>query len=56
MFAAAALWAVLLWFLYPALHYHAVWLTMNVFMLSRTILLALYYPRIERGATADVPS
>lgn len=50
MFVSALLWAVLLWLSLDALGYHAVWLTMSVFMLTRSILLALYYPRIERAA------
>lgn len=52
MFVSAGVWAVLLWLSYDALGYHAVWLTMSVFMLTRSILLALYYPRIERGAVS----
>jgi len=50
MFVAAAIWAVCLWGSLDALAYHAVWLTMSIFMLARTAMLALYYPRIERGA------
>ncbi len=50
MLASALVWAVLLWLTYEAWQYHAVWLTMSVFMITRSILLALYYPRIEQGA------
>ena len=50
MACAAVLWAVTLYLCLPVLHYHALWLAMTVFMLARSILLWLYYPRIERGA------
>lgn len=50
MMASALLWAGLLWLTWPVFGYHAVWLSMNVFMLLRTGLLLAYYPRIERGA------
>jgi len=50
MMVSAVVWAVLLWRTYETWEYHAVWLTMSVFMLTRSILLALYYPRIEQGA------
>ncbi len=52
MFASALVWALGLWLSLDALAYHAVWLTMSVFMLTRSILLALYYPRIERAAAS----
>ena len=52
MITAALLWAALLWFSFDTLEYHAVWLTMSLFMLTRSLLLALYYPRIERDAAA----
>ena len=55
MFVAAGLWAVTLAGTYTSLGYHAVWLTMCVFMVSRGILLGAYYPRIERGC-ADASS
>ena len=51
MFASALVWALALWSSFDALGYHAVWLTMSLFMVARSILLALYYPRIERAAT-----
>jgi MATE family multidrug resistance protein len=50
MFAAAAVWAVCLWATLASLGYHAIWLTMSIFMLVRSVLLALYYPRLEHGA------
>ena len=52
MFASALIWAMALWSSFDSLGYHAVWLTMSLFMLTRGILLALYYPRIERAASA----
>ena len=54
MIASATIWALLLWATYEPWGYHAVWLTMSVFMLTRSALLALYYPRIERGAFAQM--
>ncbi len=52
MIASAVVWAVVLGVTYENFAYHAVWAAMNVFMLSRGVLLALLYPRIERGAAA----
>ena len=52
MFAAALLWGALLWLTFDACAYEAVWLTLNSFMLARSILMALYYPRIERTISA----
>ena len=53
MFASALVWGLLLaglwqWALLPP--YHAVWLSMIVFMAVRGALLWAYHPRIERGA------
>lgn len=53
MIASACVWALVLYVSLPGLEYHAVWLSMNVFMLVRTILLGLYYPRIESAATSS---
>lgn len=53
MFASAVLWAMLLFLSFDRLEYHAVWLSMNAFMLFRGILLGLAYPKIER-ATANL--
>lgn len=50
MLASTTLWAVLLWLSFDLFGYHAVWLAMSVFMLARSGLLFLYYPRIERHA------
>ena len=50
MIASAAGWALLLWLTYAEFGYHAVWLSMNFFMILRTVLLGMYYPRIEAGA------
>ncbi len=50
MLASTTLWAILLWLSFDLFGYHAVWLAMSVFMLARSGLLFLYYPRIERHA------
>ncbi|XOV85760.1 MAG: MATE family efflux transporter [bacterium] len=50
MVLSALIWAISLVGLFHLWAYHAVWLGMSIFMLSRSILLALYYPRIERAA------
>lgn len=50
MFLAALIWALSLWAGYQPLAYHGIWLGMSIFMLSRSILLAMYYPRIVRAA------
>ncbi len=50
MFLAALIWIAALWVSYAPFAYHGVWLAMSIFMLSRSILLAFYYPRIERAA------
>jgi MATE family multidrug resistance protein len=51
MFIAALVWAFVLYVTIDRWQYHAVWFAMNVFMLVRSGLLYLYYPRIERGAS-----
>ncbi len=50
MILSALVWAVSLIGLFHLWEYHAVWLGMSIFMITRSILLALYYPRIERAA------
>ncbi len=52
MILSALLWAASLSTLFELWAYHAVWLGMSVFMVTRSILLALYYPRIESAAGA----
>jgi MATE family, multidrug efflux pump len=50
MILSAVVWAVSLVGFFHLWGYHAVWLGMSIFMITRSILLALYYPRIERAA------
>jgi len=50
MIIAAVVWAGVLWWTFDDMAYHGVWLAMNGFMLVRGLLLAGYYPRIERAA------
>ena len=51
MVIAAIVWALTLWLTYSSLNYHAVWLAMCVFMLIRTVLLALHFPAIVQHAS-----
>ena len=53
MMLAALGWLVTLLLTMDRLDYHAVWIAMSVFMLIRSALLALYYPRVERHAAAE---
>ncbi len=50
MFLSALLWAIVLLLTFDAWQYHAVWLCMNLFMLTRALLLFRSYPQIERAA------
>ena len=50
MILSALIWAISLIGFFHLWAYHAVWLGMSVFMITRSILLALYYPRIEQAA------
>lgn len=50
MILSALVWAISLVGFFHLWSYHAVWLGMSIFMITRSILLALYYPRIERAA------
>jgi len=50
MILSALVWAISLAGFFHLWGYHAVWLGMSVFMITRSILLALYYPRIEQAA------
>ena len=46
MFFAGMIWLVTLFTTYKTLGYHAVWLAMSIFMMSRAFLLGLYLRRI----------
>lgn len=50
MALAAVLWGIVLYLSLPIWGYHALWLSMTVFMGARSILLWAYYPRVENGA------
>ena len=50
MMASTAIWAVVLALTFSSYQYHAVWFCMNLFMLTRTILLGWQYPKIEQAA------
>lgn len=52
MLISAVLWGLLLWLTFPSFGYHAVWFSMNFFMLLRSLLLGFSYPRIEQAANA----
>ncbi|MFT7652572.1 MAG: MATE family multidrug resistance protein [Limisphaerales bacterium] len=54
MLFSAVLWGLLLWLTFPSYEYHAVWFSMNCFMLLRGLLLGLSYPRIEQAAKVAV--
>ena len=43
MFFASIVWAATLISTYSLIHYHAIWLSMSAFMLSRTIFLGYYF-------------
>ena len=49
MAVAALVWAGSLYLSAELLGYHAVWLSMSIFMVTRTLLLSTYYPRLERS-------
>ncbi|MFQ5545407.1 MAG: MATE family efflux transporter, partial [Acidiferrobacterales bacterium] len=38
-----------IWLLIPLLGNHGLWLSLMIFMVTRTITLGLWYPRIERS-------
>ncbi len=50
MAAALACYGGTLWWGLEALGNHGIWLAMTLFMASRGLLLAAYYPRIPRLA------
>lgn len=50
MIASTVIWAAVLALTFSSYQYHAVWFCMNLFMLTRTILLGWQYPKIERAA------
>jgi MATE family multidrug resistance protein len=52
MIVAVVIWLATLAVTFESLGYHSVWLSMSVFMAARTLLMWLYYPRVERHATA----
>lgn len=49
MAVAALVWAGSLYLSAELLGYNAVWLSMSIFMVTRTLLLSTYYPRLERS-------
>jgi len=50
MALSAVVWAAVLYLCLPLWHYHAIWVAMVAFMAVRSLLLWLYYPRLEAGA------
>jgi multidrug resistance protein, MATE family len=50
MLISMALYFAVVWALTPTLGNHGLWLGIMIFMIARAVLLALWYPRIERGA------
>jgi multidrug resistance protein, MATE family len=52
MFLAFGAFAVTLWFTIDVLGNHGLWLALTMFMVARTALLAMGYPRLERLAAA----
>jgi len=50
MVMAALIWAAVLALTFEPLGYHGIWLSMIVFMAARTVLMWIYYPRVERNA------
>ena len=50
MAASAAVWGLVLYFCLPVWDYHAIWMAMIAFMVSRSILLWGYYGRVEAAA------
>ncbi len=53
MIIAALLWALGLWLTFDSWGYHGVWFAMSMFMLTRSVLMAIYYPTILRNATSQ---
>ena len=51
MLVAMALFYACAWLLTPSLGNHGVWLAAMVFMLTRAVLLSVWYPRIERAVS-----
>ena len=47
MAASLAVFAVLLWLLVPAMANHGLWLAFTLFMVTRALTLAAFYPRLE---------
>ncbi len=49
MAASLAVFAVSLWLLVPGMANHGLWLAFTLFMASRAVTLAAFYPRLERA-------
>ena len=52
MMLSLAAYLLAAWLLLPAFGNHGLWLALMLFMASRAVTLALFYPRIERGLQA----
>ena len=50
MFVAAVVYLLAVWIFLEPMQNHGIWLSMTVFMATRTVLLGALYPRIERLA------
>ncbi|MGH6660592.1 MAG: MATE family efflux transporter [Rhodospirillales bacterium] len=48
MAASLMVFAVLLWLLVPGMANHGLWLAFTLFMVTRALTLAAFYPRLER--------
>jgi MATE family multidrug resistance protein len=53
MAGSAALWGLVLYLSLPVWHYHAIWIAMIAFMVTRSLLLWAYYGRVEQGAALN---
>ena len=54
MIMAASIWVITLWLSFDAMGYHGVWLSMSLFMLIRSGLMAMYYPRIVKRTGSQI--
>ncbi|MCZ6659169.1 MAG: MATE family efflux transporter [Gammaproteobacteria bacterium] len=50
MFVALAIYLIAIWLSFDRFANHGIWLSMSLFMVARSLLLALQYPRIEKLA------
>ena len=50
MVLSALCWGVMLLITFESWQYHAIWASLNVFMIARAVILGLHYPQIEQGA------